>query len=365
MTIRTPLTGPSVWLGRDVKDSQRWIRDLPASAHRELDAALQAVKAKGLDWSQITRADFPLPTLDAVMADVARELEDGCGMVKLRGFPVTAYDEDDLRKIYFGVGTHIGTPVCQNRSGELMRAIRDEGAHVGRTYGQVQDGNKGTFLSSYARTLTNGGLRFHTDRTDVVGLLCVRQARAGGVSKLASTAAIHNAILERRPDLKISPIRGNAGTRISKLAAGECDATLLGLAGLRRIGEERAVTSVLSVDEMLPAVSQGVIGIECRTDDLRTKEILLPLHHPETAACNMAERSLLGALGGSCRTPIAGLARLVGDMMSVRGLIFSPDGARRHCADRQGPVGDAAALGADAGAELRAIAGPNFFAALN
>jgi hydroxymethylbilane synthase len=172
-------------------------------------------------------------------------------------------------------------------------------------------------------------------------------------------------ILERRPDLKISPIRGNAGTRIGKLAAGECDATLLGLAGLRRIGEERAVTSVLSVDEMLPAVSQGVIGIECRTDDRRTKEILLPLHHPETAACNMAERSLLGALGGSCRTPIAGLARLVGDMMSVRGLIFSPDGARRHCADRQGPVGDAAALGADAGAELRAIAGPNFFAALN
>jgi hypothetical protein len=201
MNIRTPLTGPSVWLGRDVKDSRRWIRDLPASAHRELDAALQAVKAKGLDWSQIQRADFPLPTLDAVMADVAEELEDGCGMVKLRGFPVTAYDEDDLRKIYFGVGTHIGTPVFQNRSGELMRAIRDEGAHVGRTYGQVQDGNKGTFLSSYARTLTNGGLRFHTDRTDVVGLLCVRQARAGGVSKLASTAAIHNAILERRPDL--------------------------------------------------------------------------------------------------------------------------------------------------------------------
>jgi len=201
MTTHTPLSGPSVWLGRDIKDSKRWIRDLPASAHQELDAALQAVKAKGLDWSEITRADFPLPTLDAVMADVAEELEDGCGMVKLRGFPVDRYEEDDLRKIYFGVGTHIGTPVFQNRSGELMRAIRDEGAHVGRTYGQVQDEKKGTFLSSYARTLTNGALRFHTDRTDVVGLLCARQARAGGVSKLASTAAIHNTILERRPDL--------------------------------------------------------------------------------------------------------------------------------------------------------------------
>jgi hypothetical protein len=127
--------------------------------------------------------------------------------MKLRGLPVDKYDEEDLRRLYFGLGTHLGSPVFQNRSGELMRAIRDEGAHVGRTYGQieggqVQDDKKGTtFLSSYARTLTNGGLRFHTDRTDVVGLLCVRQARAGGVSTLASTPAIHNAILASRPDL--------------------------------------------------------------------------------------------------------------------------------------------------------------------
>jgi hydroxymethylbilane synthase len=170
-------------------------------------------------------------------------------------------------------------------------------------------------------------------------------------------------ILERRPDLKIVPMRGNAGTRMSKLAAGECDATLLGIAGLRRIGEESAASSILSVEEMLPAVSQGVIGIECRAGDLRAHEILSPLHHLETSVCNIAERSLLAALGGSCRTPIAGLARLVDDRVSVRGLIFSPDGARRHSANRQGLIGDAAALGADAGAELRAIAGPNFFAA--
>jgi len=121
--------------------------------------------------------------------------------VKLRGFPVDRYDEDDLRRVYFGLGAHIGTPVFQNRTGELMRAIRDEGAHVGRTYGETKDQKGSTFLSSYARTLTSGGLRFHTDRTDVVGLLCVRQASAGGVSKLASTPAIHNAILARRPDL--------------------------------------------------------------------------------------------------------------------------------------------------------------------
>ncbi|MBS0224401.1 MAG: TauD/TfdA family dioxygenase [Proteobacteria bacterium] len=202
---RTPLTGPSVWQGRDIAASTRWIRDLPPGAVAELDAALAAVKH--LPWQEVTRAAFPLPTLGALIEDIADELENGSGIMKLRGLPVDRYDEDDLRRLYFGLGSHIGTPVFQNRSGELMRAIRDEGAHVGRTYGQIeggqtQDGKKGTtFLSSYARTLTSGGLRFHTDRTDVVGLLCVRQARKGGVSTLASTPAIHNAILARRPDL--------------------------------------------------------------------------------------------------------------------------------------------------------------------
>lgn len=198
---RTLLTGPAVWQGKDIKNSKRWIRDLPKSAAAELDAALKAVKAKGLAWSQITRQDFPLSGLDGLLADIADELENGCGIMKLRGFPVDKYDEDDLRRLYFGLGTHLGTPVFQNRSGELMRAIRDEGAHVGRTYGQTKDQKGTTFLSSYARTLTNGGLRFHTDRTDVVGLLCVRQARKGGVSTLASTPAIHNAILAKRPEL--------------------------------------------------------------------------------------------------------------------------------------------------------------------
>lgn len=201
MSNRTPLTGPSVWTGDEIKNSTRWIRDFPASGAAALDAALASVNRAGLEWSQITRKDFLLRGLDGLLADIADELENGVGIMKLRGFPVDRYDENDLRKIYFGLGTHLGTPVFQNRSGELMRAIRDEGAHVGRTYGQTKDDKGSTFLSSYARTLTNGGLRFHTDRTDVVGLLCVRQAMKGGVSTLASTPAIHNAILARRPDL--------------------------------------------------------------------------------------------------------------------------------------------------------------------
>src|SRR5947207_3145570 len=190
---RTPLTGPSVWQGKDIKNSTRWIRQLTPGQVDELEAALEAVK--GMEWSEIKREDFPLVTLHDLLDDIADELENGCGIMKLKGFPVANHSEDDLRRLYWGLGTHLGRPVFQNRSGELMRAIRDEGAHVGRTYGETTDHKGSTFLSSYARTLTNGGLRFHTDRTDVVGLLCVRQAMKGGVSTLASTPAIHNAIL--------------------------------------------------------------------------------------------------------------------------------------------------------------------------
>ncbi len=202
---RQPLTGPDVWLGRDMMDSPRWQRHVSPQLVAEIDAALQQVKRRGLNWSATTAQDFPLPSIAALVADVQYELENGSGMVKLSGLPVARYSEDELRQIYFGLGRHFGQPVFQNRSGELMRAIRDEsagGADIGKKYGQVEGiGTDKPFLSSYARTLSNGQLRFHTDRTDVVALLCVRQARAGGVSKIVSTAAIHNAMLERRPDL--------------------------------------------------------------------------------------------------------------------------------------------------------------------
>ncbi len=201
-TKHAPITGACVWIGKDIEKSNRWIRDLTPAHVAELDKALQGVKAKGLDWSQVTKENFPLSSaFDELLDSVREELENGSGIMKLRGWPVTKYDEADLRRMYNGFAKHLATPVFQNRSGEMMRAIRDEGAHVGKTYGETKDQKGGTFLSSYARTLSSGELRFHTDRTDVVGLLCVRQARAGGVSKLASSPAIHNAMLATRPDL--------------------------------------------------------------------------------------------------------------------------------------------------------------------
>lgn len=168
-------------------------------------------------------------------------------------------------------------------------------------------------------------------------------------------------ILQRRPDLRVVPIRGNAGTRMRKLAAGECDATLLALAGLQRLKETQAIASILSTEEMLPAVAQGAIGIECRADDAATRALLAPLHHEETGVCIAAERALLAALDGSCKTPIAGLAELRDGMVSLRALVIRPDGTECHRAMRAGRAVDAENLGTDAGRELRALAGPDFF----
>jgi hypothetical protein len=179
----------------------RWQRDLTAAEVDEIDRALRGLPL--LPWRDVTADAFPLPGLRERLADVAQELEEGSGMVKLRGLPVERYSAEELRRIWFAIGCHLGRPVFQNRRGELMREIRDEGSEAGQRYGQVTTGAGAgqPFLSSYARTLTNGPLRFHTDRTDVVGLLCVSQARSGGISRLCSSVAIHNEMLKRRPDL--------------------------------------------------------------------------------------------------------------------------------------------------------------------
>ena len=235
MTIRQPITGDCVWRGADIAQSSRWIRDLAQAAIDEIDDALASVRRRGLAWSAIARADFPLATAGRLLTDVAAELESGCGMVKLRGLPAARYAEDELRCIWFGLGAHLGRPVFQNRRGELMRAIRDEGADVGRRYGQFDDktGAGGPFLSSYARTLSNGALRFHTDRCDAVGLLCVRQAMSGGVSKLCSSPAVHNAMLERRPDLAEALYRAVWRSRFGEEAGGEALAYPLPVFGVR------------------------------------------------------------------------------------------------------------------------------------
>ena len=115
-------------------------------------------------------------------------------------------------------------------------------------------------------------------------------------------------VLRLRPDLRVTPMRGNVETRLRKLDAGECDATLLALAGLKRLGLASAATAILDVDEFLPAVGQGAIGIETREDDAATRRLVAAINDPDTATALAAERAFLAVLDGSCRTPIGGHA---------------------------------------------------------
>jgi hydroxymethylbilane synthase len=168
-------------------------------------------------------------------------------------------------------------------------------------------------------------------------------------------------VLRLRPDLKVSVMRGNVETRLRKLAAGEADATLLALAGLKRLGLEAKATRIFEIDEFLPAVGQGAIAIESRRDDERINAFVKAIGDAEAEVALTAERSFLALLDGSCRTPIGGHCRVSGDRIHFSGLIISPDGREEYGTTREGLRADAAAIGADAARELRERAGEKFF----
>jgi hydroxymethylbilane synthase len=156
-----------------------------------------------------------------------------------------------------------------------------------------------------------------------------------------------------RPDLQVTLLRGNVQTRLAKLERGEVDATLLAMAGLRRLGLTDHVTTILDTDDFLPAVGQGAIAVAIRADDERVRQALDPILDAPTGHALAAERAFLTILDGSCRTPIAGHARLVGDELEIRGLVLRPDGSECLETARRGSPADAVALGRDAGSELR------------
>jgi hydroxymethylbilane synthase len=165
-----------------------------------------------------------------------------------------------------------------------------------------------------------------------------------------------------RPDLKVIDFRGNVETRLKKLDQGGADATLLALAGLERLGLAGHVTEILSPEAMLPAVAQGAIGIVARGDDAETLELLQPLNDPETALAIACERAFLKVLNGSCKTPIAGLAKVDDGALRFRGLILTPDGSAWHEVEMTGVTGEAARLGSAAGQDLLSRAGADFLA---
>ena len=193
--------------------------------------------------------------------------------------------------------------------------------------------------------------------------------KAKTLRELPNAAVVGTASLRRqalvkrvRPDLTVVPLRGNVETRLRKLEAGEVDATLLAVAGLKRLGLIAEATAFLDVDEFIPAVGQGAIGIETRADDAATRMLVAAIGDGDTATALAAERAFLAVLDGSCRTPIGGHARVSNGAVRFRGIVAKPDGSAAFDVSRDGRSAQAAAIGAEAGRELKARAGPDFFA---
>jgi hydroxymethylbilane synthase len=211
--------------------------------------------------------------------------------------------------------------------------------------------------------LVVGAMLPRADPRDVLiaraGPCHIRELPQGAVVGTASLRR-RAQLLARRPDLEMATLRGNLDTRLAKLEAGEVDATLLARAGLDRLGLEPAGGVLLEPDEMLPAVGQGAIGIECRAED-PLRMLLRFANHAPTSMCVTAERAMLEVLDGSCHTPIAGYARIEHGRMRLRGLVVRPDGSQAHGTEHMAQASDAERLGREVGQELRARAGPGFF----
>jgi hypothetical protein len=190
-----PVSGPGVWYGRDLQRNEGrdlrprgdWIRHFDAAELAELDAAVRAFKAGGTPLERISPATFALPALGAVLAEVLSEILEGRGFAMLRGFPAERYTREEQAIAYLGIGSYLGTARSQNAKGHLLGHVKDLGL-------DIEDPRVRYYQ-------TNRRLEYHTDSVDVVGLLCLKTARAGGESFIGSSMTLYNEILARRPDL--------------------------------------------------------------------------------------------------------------------------------------------------------------------
>jgi hydroxymethylbilane synthase len=330
-------------------------------------------------------------------------------MVSARRFPATA----DVRVAFEGHMTQSANAAPFLRIGSRgsalalvqARAVRgliaaaagvDAGAieiEVIRTTGDVvQDrpladaGGKGLFAKEIEEALLAGSidLAVHSSKDlptvlpaglALAGFLPREDARDAFISRKAKTlqglaagavvgtASPRRAALVKRlrPDLQVAMLRGNVDTRLRKLDAGEVDATLLAVAGLKRLGLLSAATAILDPDEFVPAVGQGAIGMETRENDAKTRALVAAIDDPDTSTALTAERAFLAVLDGSCRTPIGGHARFEHGELRFHGIVVRPDGSEAFETLRRGSRAAAEALGADAGRELRECAGADFF----
>ena len=192
MTISMPAPAayvhPSAWKRQDVERHADWTVNLSADDIAEIERALAAVKVRRIESPQLSKADFELPGLARKLREVLHRLEDGIGFALIRGLPIERYSKADAARIYWGLGAHLGAAFAQNAQGDMLGHVRDLGA----------DWKTEMKARGYQTRLH---LPFHNDSTDVVGLLCLQQAKSGGASRIVSSAAIHNAFVAQRPDL--------------------------------------------------------------------------------------------------------------------------------------------------------------------
>ncbi len=182
-----PIEGPAAWRGEELLSRADWQHDLAEHEIQELKQALAAVNTRQLTLEDITAEDFPLPTLSLRLRAAQESLEKGCGSFFLRGWPVDEHSLEDNRRLFWGVSRHLGMPISQSAGGARLFHVEDSGFQKGDARARGPN--------------TRKGLSFHCDRCDVIGFLCVRQAKTGGENCLVSSVTVHNTLLKRRPDL--------------------------------------------------------------------------------------------------------------------------------------------------------------------
>jgi hypothetical protein len=179
---------PSAWNNQEISRNDDWIVNLTLEDVAEIEAALASVHARKLDIPQLSRDDFVIPGVARKLREVLHQLEDGRGFALIRGLPAERYSKIDAARIYWGIGAHLGPAFAQNAQGDVLGHVRDLGAN-----------SKTDMKARGYQTRLN--LPFHTDSTDVVGLLCLQKAKVGGASRIVSSAAVHNEFVAQRPDL--------------------------------------------------------------------------------------------------------------------------------------------------------------------
>ena len=194
------LDGPFAWTGRRFAAEGRWRFDLTQAEIDDIHRAIETARKAGRCAEDVAAEHFPLPVLGAKLAAIADEIENGCGVARVFGLPIERYDDPTIELLWMGIGRHLGALRNQDPHGQILKRIVDEGEDRGERYGRIDDDGK-PFLSSRARVASTGALRWHTDRVDVVALLCVRPAVRGGTSRLASSVEVRNTIAARQPDL--------------------------------------------------------------------------------------------------------------------------------------------------------------------